>query len=167
MVLKPQDVLVALKLLGKGEDPWTYADLADELGMSPSEVHAAVKRGIRAGLITPDRRANRRALAEFLVHGLKYAFVGERGSVTRGMPTAHAAPPLAEHFVSGDLPPVWPDPEGAVRGEAFSPLYPAAVVAARRDPSLYELLALVDAIRGGRARERKEAERQLRQRILV
>jgi hypothetical protein len=37
--------------------------------------------------------------------------------------------------------------------------------AARRDPVLYELLALVDALRDGRARERRMAERELSTRL--
>ena len=102
------------------------------------------------------------ALLEFLVHGARYAFPPDRGGVTRGLPTAHAAPPLASEIVGSDLPPVWPDPEGTVRGEAFSPLYRSAPAAARRDARLYSCLALLDAIRGGRARERKLAEEHLR-----
>jgi len=49
---------------------------------------------------------------------------------------------------------VWPHPEGDVRGESLEPLYPSAIDAARRDRALYESLALVDALRVGRARER-------------
>ena len=41
------------------------------------------------------------------------------------------------------------------------PLYPSAPKAARKDPKLYELLALVDMLRLGRARERAMAEQQL------
>jgi hypothetical protein len=47
----------------------------------------------------------------------------------------------------------------------LEPLYPSAVDAARRDPVLYECLALVDAIRVGRARERALAVDLLRKRI--
>jgi hypothetical protein len=60
---------------------------------------------------------------------------------------------------------VWPDPEGEVRGLTFSPLYKAAATAARRDPKLYELLTLVDAVRGGGARERTVALRLLEKRL--
>lgn len=60
---------------------------------------------------------------------------------------------------------VWPCPEGKVRGESFSPLYRSVPVAARNDPHLYEVLALVDAIRGGRNRERKMALELLHQTI--
>ena len=111
-------------------------------------------------------KPNASALEEFLLHGLKYAFPVQRGSVTRGVPTSYAAPPLNAEIAPGDeLPPVWPWPEGDTRGVALEPLYKTAPVAALRDPVLYEFLALVDAIRDGRARERKMAERELLKRI--
>ena len=165
MALKPQDVLVLLAISLHGEKPWSYSALALSLGMSPSEVHAAVGRAQQVGLLSADkRRPNRAALLEFLVHGLKYVFGAERGGITRGTPTAHAAPPLVSQISSnGDLPPVWPDPEGTARGEEFKPLYKSATTAARSDPKLYQCLALIDAIRGGRARERKLAEHHLRE----
>jgi hypothetical protein len=165
VILKPQDLLVLLKLVALGSRNWSYAGMAVDLGMSPSEVHAALKRAVKArlaishdGSIAP----NSPALGEFIAHGLPYVFVPDRGELTRGMPTAHAAPPLNELFVSSsELPPVWPDPEGDTRGMAFSPLYASAPRAGRNDPKLYELLALVDAIRGGRARERAAALKML------
>ena len=60
---------------------------------------------------------------------------------------------------------MWPDAEGTVRGEGLRPLYRSVPGAARRDPGLYELLALVDAIRSGRARERKIAVAELEARL--
>ncbi len=77
----------------------------------------------------------------------------------------HAATPLREHFHQDDLPPVWPDPNGSVRGESFGALYPSAVKAAASDQRLYELLTLVVAIRGGRARDRQQAEKLFAARI--
>lgn len=179
MHLKPQDVLVALKLIAQGEKPWSYHQLAVELGMSPSEVHHSVRRATVSGLLfraprpSPGGRRgvahhapNRAALREFLVHGLHYVYPPERGGEARGMPTAHAASPLRRKIRDGDhLPPVWPSPHGTVRGLAFSPLYRSAPEAASRDPALYELLALVDALRGGRARERDLARHEIEKRL--
>ena len=86
--------------------------------------------------------------------------------MTRGMPTGYAAPPLLELITQPDEPPpVWPDPEGQMRGYEFSPLYRSATRACKVDPKLYELLALVDAIRDGRARERKIAVKEIQSRI--
>jgi len=169
MQLKPQDLMAMLKLVAMGDRPWTYASLAEQLGMSVSQLHSAIQRALTAGLAVRRDDAivpNRPALREFILHGLKYVFVPERGGLTRGMPTAHAAPPLDAHFPdSGEPPPVWPDPEGNVRGMAFTPLYNLAPRAARADPALYELLVLVDAIRGGRARERAIAADELGARL--
>ena len=167
MILKPQDILVLLKLVAIGKAPWSYNSLAVQLGMSPSEVHAAIKRATQAKLaVEQDGRSvpQLRNLQDFLAHGIQYVFVPESGALTRGMPTAHAAAPLAEAFVATDEPPpVWPDPKGAERGQAFSPLYKSAPFAAAQDARLYRLLALVDALRGGRARDRKLAEKHLKE----
>ncbi len=169
MQLKPQDIMVMLKLVALGDHPWSYVSLSVELGLSPSQVHAAVKRSLAASLAVHSVNKiapNIRNLDEFLVHGLKYVFVPERGEMTRGMPTGYAAPPLGGLFISSnEPPPVWPDPEGEVRGIAFSPLYKSAPKAARMDPKLYELLVLVDGIRAGRAREREIASKELRARL--
>jgi hypothetical protein len=169
MLLKPQDVVVLLKFVALGQRDWTYAWLGVQLGMSPSQLHAAVKRALAAQLAVRSGEhivAHRRNLEEFLVHGIKYVFVPERGELTRGMPTGYAAPPLVNYFASAEEPPpVWPTPNGSVRGQAFSPLYSLVPGAAARDDRLYELLALVDALRGGRARERDLAIKELRKRL--
>jgi hypothetical protein len=169
MALKPQDVLVLLKLIAIQKKEWSYNGLSVELGMSPSEVHAAGQRALaaqlavkRAGSLVP----NVRNLEEFLLHGIRYAFFPEWGGLTRGMPTLFAASPLAERIVPSAQPvPVWPDPEGDVYGSSFLPLYKSAPRAARVDAALYELLVLVDAIRGGKARERNMGVKEIQVRL--
>ncbi len=181
MQLLPQDIVVILKLLTNREQRLTYAQLGHALSMSSSQVFRSADRAELARLLDPPAmplvsaprslgyvqwRPNRNNLKEFLVHGVKYAFPAHRGGLVRGTPTAHAGPPLNEQFgQSFDPPPVWPDPSGTVRGTEFSPLYKNAPKAAGRDPKLYELLALLDAIRDGRAREREIAVRELTTRI--
>jgi len=169
MNLKPQDILFLLKLVALNKEPWSFNKLAIELGMSPSEVHAAAKRALAAKLAVKEGDniwPNIRNLEDFLLHGVQYVFVPERGGINRGMPTAYASAPMAAWFVEEkEPPPVWPDPAGEVRGESFSPLYKSAPVAAKQDPGLYQLLALVDAVRGGRARERDIAKKELKKRL--
>jgi DNA-binding Lrp family transcriptional regulator len=169
MPLKPQDIMVALKLCTYEQKRPPISVVAAELNMSPSEVHAAIKRLQKARLLhgaEMGERPNLSALEEFLLHGVKYAFPAEHGQVTRGVPTSFAAPPLKDDIASSDeLPPVWPWRDGETRGIALEPLYRTAPAAALRDPILYELLALVDAIRDGRARERKAAEKELLNRL--
>jgi hypothetical protein len=169
MVLKPQDIFVMLKLVALNEAHWTYNRLAVELCMSPSEVHAAVKRALRARLavsINDCIQANRSSLEEFITHGIKYVFVPERGEMTRGIPTIYEVDPLKALLSETDEPqPVWPDPVGETRGSSFSPLYKSVPQAARKDDALYGLLMLVDAIRGGRSRERELAIKEIKRRL--
>ena len=108
---------------------------------------------------------NRRNLAEFALHGAKYAFAPERLPVGPGVPTSHAAPAFAGVFAEGHEALVWPDAHGAIRGEGLVPLHPCVPGAALRDAALYELLALFDALRAGRARERGLAATRLQRLI--
>lgn len=166
-MLKPQDVLVLLKLSVLKDAAWSYAGLAKALKMSVAEVHDGIKRATVARLFSPEtKRPIRRALEEFLIHGVKYAYPPDKGGPTRGILTAHAASPMKEWIVQGDdLPPVWPCPEGEETGYAFSPLFKSVPAAVQEDKKLYEMLVLVDAIRDGRARERDYASEQLRHRL--
>ena len=162
-----QDVVVLAKLVSYGGTRPSIAQLASDLSLSPSQVHLSLRRLEQSRLIAVKTgRPLLRAVEEFLVHGVKYVFSARRGEATRGIPTAHAAPPLKDHFAeTADLPPVWPDAEGSVRGITLEPLHKVASKAARKDPVLHELLALVDALRDGRARERQIAERELSARL--
>jgi hypothetical protein len=162
--LRPLDIPVALRL-AEAPDA-TYEALRGALGISASTAHQAVDRLCHAGLVYPHRRrVNRSALMEFLEHGIRYAFppvVSERQE--RGVPTAHAAPPLASEIASADAI-VWPHPTGSAVGDAVEPLYPQAVYLPQRCPGVYEMLTLVDALRVGRARERRIATEKLRERL--
>jgi hypothetical protein len=60
-----------------------------------------------------------------------------------------------------------PYTKGNTWGQSFLPLYESVPRAVESDQCLYELLALVDAIRGGRARERNLAVKELKQRLGV
>ena len=167
--LRPQDVVVLVKLLSYPARRPPMAQMGLELSISSSEIHAALKRLALSKLVSSDADENRpllQAVEEFLVHGVKYAFPARRGEVTRGVPTSYAAPPLNGEIQPGsDLPPVWPFPEGPCRGVTLEPLYKTVPAAALRDPVFYETLALVDALREGRARERKLAEKKLIDRV--
>ena len=165
MPLKPADVAVALQLTLTPDAP--YRALAESVGMSHGEAHNAVRRLHDARLLRVGARAVKTdALLEFLFGGVPYAFAVTPGAEVRGIPTAHAAPPLAVDFTGADAY-VWPSAEGRVRGASLEPLYAGAVHTAIRNPALYELLALVDALRAGRARERQRARDHLRQRLCV
>jgi hypothetical protein len=158
IALRPQDLVVLLRLaLEHGPAP-TYAALAPELGMTASEIHGAVDRAVMSQLAFKDTAGKATvilaALKLFVRHGARYCFPAMRGSLTRGLPTGYAAPPLKGLVSPGTDPvPVWPHKNGTVRGIAFQPLYPSVPEAAQRNAALYELLALFDAVRGGSVRE--------------
>ena len=160
-VLKPQDLVVALKLHTLGSTVLPYARLGAALFMSQFEAHAAVQRLLAAGLVT--RMAGRTrpviaSLRNFIINGAIYAYPAVHGEVTIGVPTAQAVAPLKDLLV-------WPDAHGETRGQALMPLYPTVPRAVQTDPALWELLALFDALRIGQARERNLAGRLLEERL--
>lgn len=165
-MLKAQDIVVLLKLVGQGPS-WTFGQIAKELDLSPSAVHRSLERAGHSGLYDSGRRkVNRAALSEFLLHGARYVFPPIRQGEARGLPTAWAASPLREQLLSSQQSaPVWPFAKGKTRGIALEPLHPVVPQVAVRDPSLGELLALFDAIRIGNARERGLAAKELDRRL--
>lgn len=166
-MLKPQDILVLLKLAGGSSTAWTFDSIAHELGVSQSAVHRSLQRAGKAGLYDAARRKVKpRPLLEFLSHGLKYVFPPRWSGEARGRPTAWGAPPLSRVLLSsGANPPVWPDAHGEARGIALEPLHPSVVDAVRKDNDLWEFLALVDSLRIGNARERNLAEKRLKKKL--
>ena len=60
---------------------------------------------------------------------------------------------------------MWPYAYGESRGLSVIPLYKTVPEAALDDPSLYEYLALLDALRVGRSREQELAKKLLTKKI--
>ena len=58
MDLKPQELLVLLKVSAHPTRKFTFAALAEELAMSAAEVHASVKRAKGAGLVNERGRGD-------------------------------------------------------------------------------------------------------------
>ena len=170
IMLRPQDLVALLRLALERSSVPTYAALAAELGMTASEVHGAVERTVAAQLAHKDANGKAKvvfaALRSSIQHGARYCFPATRGSLTRGLPTGYAAAPLKDIILPGTDPfPVWPHKNGTLRGMAFYPLCPSVPEALGRNPALYELLALFDAVRGGSARERALALDLLQKRL--
>jgi len=164
--MRPQDIVVLLKIVAFDQKNWQLKDLARELFISPSEVSESLNRSQQAGLIDYEKkRVNRQSLMEFLQYGLHYVFPQQPGSMVNGMPTAHTHPFMRQHFDS-DLVYVWPDLHGKERGLAIQPLYSRQVEAAKKDEKLYKLLALIDVIRVGRVREINVAVGELSKMII-
>lgn len=164
--MRPHDIVVLLKIVAKGNQKWFMKDLSYELNISASEISESINRSKIAGLIAPDKKSIMRlALIDFLVHGIRYVYPQQPGAIVRGLPTAHSASPLNKTIVSKEHY-VWPYAKGKIRGQSVEPLYISVVEACLQDEKLYELLALVDAIRVGRAREKEIAIKELKNSIL-
>jgi len=93
MPLKPQDIMVVLKLCSyQGKRPpmsvHRSGSRAEPL-RGPCCSQASVPSRLLHGPEMQDK-PNLAALEEFLLHGLKYAFPAEHGQVTRGVPTSYA-----------------------------------------------------------------------------
>ena len=160
-MIKGQDVVVLASLIGSNDDGSTYFELGKRAKLSASETHAAVKRLQESMLLNGERKPIKRNVAEFLVHGLKYAFPLKEVGLAKGIPTAYAAPVAANEFASTGMMPVWGMAGGEVYGKAYEPIYHTAPEAAAADKELYNRLALIDMLRGGRLRERLFAEKKL------
>ena len=165
LMLKGSDILVLIYLAASPE-PWTFRSLAEALKFDVAALHRSVERLKVAKLLDDERRLNRSNLEEFLIHGLRFVLPAELGPVGRGRPTAWAAEPLRSMMAESNDPlPVWPDPRGTGRGPTIQPISDGVVELADARPEIAEWLALLDAMRVGRARDKKLAADELRSRI--
>lgn len=164
--MRPQDVVVLIKIIISKQDQWQYRDLASDLFLSVSEISESLSRSHIAGLVDDSkRRVFQQSFMEFLEHGLRYVFPQQPGTMVVGVPTAHSQAFFKRKFPA-ELEYVWPYLDGQARGLAISPLYAGVPKAALKDEQLHKLLASIDILRVGRAREKKIALEELRKSIL-
>lgn len=164
--MRPQDIVVLIKIIALGNKEWRNIDIANAILLSPSEVSEALNRCKIAGLIdSKKKKVNINSFIEFLVFGLKYIFPIEPGAVVKGIPTAHSASPIKEQISSGKDVYVWPYAKGSHRGQAIEPLYKTLPKVVEGDKAFYELLTIIDTIRVGRVRETKIAIDELKIRL--
>jgi len=187
--MKSQDVVVLFKLISlrqrenyprsrralehyNASEQYSVRSLADALGISKSEISNSINRSLYSGIASKsweDQRlkVNEKALLDFIVYGLKYVFPIKPGPLARGIATSFAAPVLENQIMSaGESVFVWPHADGRQSGQSIEPLIKSAPMAVEKDPWLYAVLAVTDAIRLGSARETKVARHELEMRLL-
>jgi hypothetical protein len=153
--LKPIDVVVALQLTIKPGE--LFAALAEEIGISVSEAHAAVQRLDTANLLIPgERSVVLRRFWDFLKFGVPCVYPVQVGPNAIGIPTGASAPAFGDSIEDAETM-VWPSADGEALGVAIDPLYPRAPELAKRNPELYDRLAMLDSIRSGGGREFERA----------
>lgn len=159
--MRPQDIVILLKILALGDEEWYNKDLAYQLGISNSEVSESLNRSMIGGLLKDNKRElYKDRLVEFLIYGAKYVFPVKTGRTVKGIPTAYSHPLLSDQFIV-ELPYVWPDKKGKMKGSTVTPLYKTVPKACREDEKLYLLLALADAMRVGRHGDEDPVEEYL------
>ncbi len=164
--MKPQDLVILLKIIILQNKEWKVVELASALFLSQSEVSKALERLVFSGLLDSSKRVpSKNAIFDFIVYAVKFSFPIKPGRVVKGIPTSHSASPLKSKIVSDDKY-VWPHINGTVKGESIDPLYEKAPDAALVDNKLYEMLALIDSLRVGKVREQEIAKEELKKRIL-
>lgn len=164
--MRPHDIAVLLKLVLLEKSEWNTTGLSVSLGISQSEISESLNRSKIAKLLNPDKKQVLKiSFLEFLIYGLKYVFPVSPGKISRGIATAHSAKPLSDLIIPSEDVYVWACYDGDIKGQEIEPLYKNVVSAARKDKELYEMLALVDVIRTGKAREFKIAVNELKKRI--
>ncbi|MBA2501063.1 MAG: hypothetical protein H0V30_15215 [Chitinophagaceae bacterium] len=164
--MRPQDMVILLKLVSLKDKSWQYRDLSADLFIPLSEISASLKRSEKAGLYHVElRNVHRLALMEFIQYGLKYVFPTSPGAMVTGLGTAHSHPYYKKYF-QVEMQYAWPDEEGNIRGLIIEPLHPNVPKAARKDELLYKLLASIDILRVGKVREQKKALDELKKTIL-
>ena len=165
--MRPQDIVILLKIILLGKKEWQFQDLSRSLYISGAEINASLNRSKAAGLIDFNRkRVNKLALLEFLEHGLQYVFPAEPGYLSKGVPTAHSHPALKKNIISESIY-VWPDLNGKEYGQVIDPLYDNQLKAVLEDSSLYEALAILDILRAGKNREVKIGLMQLKKLLTI
>ena len=65
--------------------------------------------------------------------------------------------------LSRGLSPKAPVPESSFLGRSHEPIYPTVPDAAAEDPELYDRIAVLDMLRGGRLRERRFADQKIKE----
>jgi len=164
--LRPQDVVILLKILTFSTDKWIMSDIAEALKISLSEVSGALERCRISGLISQNKRkVNKLSFREFLIYGLKYVYPAQIGAPVRGLATAHSASPINAHITEGSDILVWANSKGTRRGNSVSPLYVTVPQIVTSQPELYEYLVIVDTLRIGRVREVEAAILELDKRL--
>lgn len=182
--MRSQDIYILLKLVclqqhelsrsharAELREHYSVRGLSAALGISKTEVNASIRRSIDANMAIRDRksgypRVNKKALLDFVIHGLKYVFPAKPAEIVRGVPAAFSAPMLEGKILSmNDYIYVWPHAQGRKKGQSVKPLFKSVPKAALDDECLYEYLALADAIRIGGPREANLAAGMFEQRL--
>ena len=175
--MKPQDTLIAIKYSSistkqaQEEDKneglmqptsivkISYRELASQVGISVGEASKSIKRLESAKLMIMSNNGimlNNHNLAEWIVHGAKYAYPVIKVGFGRGMPTAWNCQAIRSDIVPPEPGLGWKSDnsyEIDIQADLVSPIYPSIPFASSIDPFVHKAFALLDILRTGTPRE--------------
>lgn len=169
-MLKTQDTLLAIKYwsLHRAGIHLSVRQLGESIGISASEVSKGVKRLATARLLVERDNAlyvENNAFLEWLSYGVRYAYPAQPSGFGRGMPTAWNCPLVSSAILPPSPPMIWSQVGGELEGIFVEPIHATVPLAASNDGLLYQVIALVDAVRLGKPRELAIARDLLEKRI--
>jgi len=167
--LSAADVVTACHLysLESRRLEWSYADLADLLGVATSSAYRSVEHCRRSQVLLPSGRVSTDKLRDLLLHVVPLVFPAVFEGAGSGTPTATRASFSTEAVAfkeRSDPPFVWSSAE-KVRGILLAPLHPSVPGVAQRDQLAYELLALADVMRVGAEDDKRLAVKYVESRL--
>jgi hypothetical protein len=167
--MKSISVYVLACLIVRKERFGSYEKWGKEIGLSAASLFRSVKDLRKAKLVTETVDGdvpNYQNAEKFLLYGFPFCFSAEKGKLVRGFKTGVDASSLKSEFAEGDYPAVWAHYEGDVKGFEVKPLHscvPDQITDDLMDKNLYELLALLDVLRIGQAREVQAAQKKIKE----
>lgn len=152
------------------DNRYSLLALEQSTGISKSQISLAIKRCVAVKLLFMKNGVpyvNVHDLFNVIRYSIMFFFPVKRVGFQYGVPIAASSMFLNKKIIlNQENPMVWAYTKGNVWGEAIEPIYPTAPAAAMKDPILYQLLVLVDAIRANNPREKMVASKEL-ERILL
>lgn len=165
-VLKPQDIVVLGKLVT--DEVWpTQKEIANALELSQSEISHSLKTLEQVGLINiSQKRINKLAVLEFIVHAIKFFYPSEKQGIGRGIKVGPSYSYFSKRVHSDEFDYVWPDPDGEAKGVIVSPLLTRFSKTIKENEKLLLFLNVIEVFRGlGGVRHQQEAQKALKELI--
>lgn len=144
--MRPEDVLVLLKIAVIESSDWTPYALSLELGYSEEHILESIARLKEAGLLQMNRPHTQK-LKKFILEELPERYPVVPGKLTRGMYTGFSAQAGYSFGVPRTSTWVWPKEDGQDWGQEIEPLSPNCCFAVLQDRKLKDVLSIIETLR--------------------
>lgn len=162
-LLKSQDIIILGKLTTDEQWP-TQKDIAETLQLSQAEISHALQTLEQVGLINiKNKKVNKLAVSEFIIHALKFFYPVEKKGIGRGVLIGPSSHLFRNKVNSDEYNYVWPDSKGSEKGVIVTPLIDGLAKLVTDNERLFLFLNVVEIFRGlGGVRHIQEAQKMLK-----